>query len=813
MANSMKDSGGDTWTLPPDVKTEEKVRDEKKVNEMPNRETGAIPKVKTVAAKLTDIPEVWRDIYICIAQAGSSEDSGTYTATKDLQPEKMQYLLYFCWAGIEHTIRLEIAAEEVNRFRKHVKTEEYNEDELMLLWLALPGIETMIAGLICQNQLTVSWITSKTNRKLTIYSLQEEDATSFKNILAQNCRRCDYPIIKPGSKLISIATTPEFIELLSKHVHKDLVYHRSENNFAIVTTNDIALEIAVMEKNLKEAQQEQSSSNSKNRPGSDENKPSPLPAENESHFREVNVFKMKTPVEFHNLTILQKFDFKSYLAGEVPKIEIEYLEDSIRYRGQEVELQEKIQTFLSEHVWTETLSGFPTAVLEFYDTEHVKNHINDIIRKKGILCHCDWVLPDVKECKSLFEKVKGRKFPASAERVQTQKSKGISLPVFKFLQLHKKQQLDDFLTEYKVQMKVVNEEVVFIGDPSYVEAAFIKFSESIFVTKKWSCEVTNPIDIIEKLEKVEPVVGNLNQQQLGQWVQWDEGMHIVMVYGKSCEISADVIVCPTTETYQPSSLGKTILEKGGSSVQLDFSQKRTAKIDPIVLSMETGDLFCIMLAHVAVPKSTSGDMQQKMISFLKDLLLTVDKTQQQSIAIPLLMSDKVAEPTLIHWLISALKDTKANLNNLKEIHLCSENPNFAEAAFDALKDGLENIDLFSYSFKHLFENPTDVLPNVQPAKIAINLVKGSLVTEKVDALVNSCGTDLNLDNGVVSSTLLKAAGKTIQDECTKRHPKGVNVGDIVCTNAGKLQAKIICHCALPPGLQQLIFHHRYSLYI
>lgn len=150
------------------------------------------------------------------------------------------------------------AAEEVDRFKKYVKTEEYIEDELMLSWLALPEIEAMIAELISQNQLTVSWITSKTNKKLTLYTLKEEDAKSFSTVLAQNSRRLDYPIEGAGSKLFSIATTPELFELVSKHDYKKLVYHRSENNLAIITTNDISFEIAVMEKNLKEAQQKSS---------------------------------------------------------------------------------------------------------------------------------------------------------------------------------------------------------------------------------------------------------------------------------------------------------------------------------------------------------------------------------------------------------------------------------------------------------------------------------------------------------------------------------------------------------------------------
>lgn len=406
-----------------------------------------------------------------------------------------------------------------------------------------------------------------------------------------------------------------------------------------------------MVKDLKEAQQKPSTSNSKPRPdstGNDDNNSSQLPTENKSHYREINILKMKTPLKFQKLAILQKFDFKSYLAGIISKLEIEYLEDGIRYIGDEAELQEKIHFFLSEHVWTESLLGFPKAVLEFYDTDHVKNHINDIVRKKGIKCHwfvdnlgkcikvfttsrsnldfakdeilgcityevftntdenidimrcqeidsffeqqghnlrkadekCEIFLviglfPYVKEFKSLFEKVRVRKFPSLAERGQTQKLIGISLPVFKFLQLNKKKQLDKFLTEYQVQMKIVNEEVVFIGNQSYVEAAYKEFSKSKFVIKKWSCEVTNPANILRNAGKsfqqlesefkcsieVEPVVGNLNQQ-LGQWVNLEKGMHIVMVYGKVCEISADVIVCPTTETYQLSSAGRTILEKG-----------------------------------------------------------------------------------------------------------------------------------------------------------------------------------------------------------------------------------------------------------
>lgn len=67
---------------------------------------------------------------------------------------------------------------------------------------------------------------------------------------------------------------------------------------------------------------------------------------------------------------------------------------------------------------------------------------------------------------------------------------------------------------------------------------------------------------------------------------------------------------------------------------------------------------------------------------------------------------------------------------------------------------------------------------------------------QVDVIVNSVGTALNLQNGLVSKMLVDKAGPTIQVECDKQYKDGTDIGQIVATTAGKLKCKRIFHITL-----------------
>lgn len=73
-----------------------------------------------------------------------------------------------------------------------------------------------------------------------------------------------------------------------------------------------------------------------------------------------------------------------------------------------------------------------------------------------------------------------------------------------------------------------------------------------------------------------------------------------------------------------------------------------------------------------------------------------------------------------------------------------------------------------------------------------------LTSFQADVMVNTTNSVLKLDEGGVSSSILKMAGSMIQKECKKKYPNGLKKGQIVKTNAYELKnLKFVYHISLP----------------
>ncbi len=68
---------------------------------------------------------------------------------------------------------------------------------------------------------------------------------------------------------------------------------------------------------------------------------------------------------------------------------------------------------------------------------------------------------------------------------------------------------------------------------------------------------------------------------------------------------------------------------------------------------------------------------------------------------------------------------------------------------------------------------------------------------QADAIVNTTGNKLNLDDGAVSKAILADAGSSIQDEVNLAQPNGLNIGGVVSSHGGNLSCKTIYHTILP----------------
>ena len=96
--------------------------------------------------------------------------------------------------------------------------------------------------------------------------------------------------------------------------------------------------------------------------------------------------------------------------------------------------------------------------------------------------------------------------------------------------------------------------------------------------------------------------------------------------------------------------------------------------------------------------------------------------------------------------------------------------------------------------------PTEKLSCVLDQNVKLVVYKGDLMQESVDAIVNPANAQLQ-HGGVAAGAILKAGGKTIQDESDNimkvRGKRPLQPGAVEVTGSGKLPCKFVIHAVGP----------------
>lgn len=84
---------------------------------------------------------------------------------------------------------------------------------------------------------------------------------------------------------------------------------------------------------------------------------------------------------------------------------------------------------------------------------------------------------------------------------------------------------------------------------------------------------------------------------------------------------------------------------------------------------------------------------------------------------------------------------------------------------------------------------------------AVELIKGDITRQEVDAIVTAANRRLT-GGGGVDGAVHTAGGPALMEELSRRFPGGCSTGDAVATGAGKLRARFVIHAVGPSFIPQ-----------
>lgn len=79
----------------------------------------------------------------------------------------------------------------------------------------------------------------------------------------------------------------------------------------------------------------------------------------------------------------------------------------------------------------------------------------------------------------------------------------------------------------------------------------------------------------------------------------------------------------------------------------------------------------------------------------------------------------------------------------------------------------------------------------------VDIVEGVLAEIGADVIINSANQSLNLNHGSVSSSIARAAGSGLQEECKRRYKDPIAYGEVAVTQGYNLKCHHVYHVAIP----------------
>ncbi|XP_072026034.1 protein mono-ADP-ribosyltransferase PARP14-like [Amphiura filiformis] len=304
------------------------------------------------------------------------------------------------------------------------------------------------------------------------------------------------------------------------------------------------------------------------------------------------------------------------------------------------------------------------------------------------------------------------------------------------------------------------------------------------------------------------------------------GCQLKICHGDLTTERVDAIVnAANTDLRHVGGLAKAIVEEGGHIIQ----RESDAILRNLGRSLYTGqavvtgpgNLPCRHIIHVAGPRwpigkrysKSSGQRTQEedlLYDATKSVLKEATRRNLSSISLPAISSGIYGFPYQLcaKTMLDAVLDFCNTQTSIKEIR-CTNNKqeptdaflNEAQRRFG--KHQLHTLDPGDFPTSSASNNPVtfsrrsdnDALKTREGKQISF--VKGNIAREKVDVIVNTVGSSVQLKQGGVSTAILAAAGQSLQNECDialrQKQLTRLQAGEFIKTRPGNLACKAVYH--------------------
>ncbi|XP_067300743.1 protein mono-ADP-ribosyltransferase PARP14-like [Pseudorasbora parva] len=280
-------------------------------------------------------------------------------------------------------------------------------------------------------------------------------------------------------------------------------------------------------------------------------------------------------------------------------------------------------------------------------------------------------------------------------------------------------------------------------------------------------------------------------------------MTLSIIEGDLHHFTADALTCPMSGSLvfnHP--VAQRFLKFGGEKITEVCKTPQREKQSPLpgeVLLSIAGKLSAKMLIYIVLPQKGQALDLNYLKAAARNSLLKAEGNGCVSIAMPAIgcetfgFSVKESCMALREAILQFCTDHQNSPKNIRNISVVDSDEKIVEEYNTLIQklgfpDMSVKIPLHSQKLKH--RSDKRVLINGVP----VCLKKGDITKETVDVIVNSTNISLDLNTGV-SGAILKAAGKSVVDECKKQAP--LKAGGAVMTSAGALQCKNIAQMVGP----------------